>query len=107
MGHVLVFGHVQMEMNFFQIALKLFLMESHLCHCMLLIKLDTQVDDLLNTSLDYWYYDTTDGYLYYDHDSDQSMEDAVQIAKVTDNLSTINKRRINSSDITYDHGSTI
>ncbi len=35
-------------------------------------------------------------------DQDQSMEDAVQIAKVTDNLAPLIKEELNSSDITYD-----
>ena len=41
------------------------------------------ISDLLITSNDYWYYDTTDGRLYYDEDADQFMEDAIEIGKVT------------------------
>ncbi len=65
MGHVLVFGHVDGN-EFFPDSTQTFLMEYQLFHYMLLMNLILQVNDLLNTSLDYWYYDTTDGYLYYD-----------------------------------------
>ena len=69
-------------------------------------ELNTAVSNLLNISNDHWYYDTTDGQLYYDQDADQSMEDAVKIAKVTDiSENPLDKTELLSSDIQYDYNS--
>ena len=69
-------------------------------------ELNTAVANLLNISNDHWYYDTTDGQLYYDQDADQSMEDAVKIAKVTDiSENPLDKTELLSSDIQYDYNS--
>ena len=38
--------------------------------------------DLLSRTDDIWLYDTTSGYLYYDEDGDQFIDDAITIAKV-------------------------
>ena len=63
---------------------------------------NTQVSDLLAINNDYWYYDTSDGYLYYDQDADQEMSDAVTIAKVTDSTgNALDKSEILSSEIDY------
>ena len=63
---------------------------------------NTQVSDLLTINNDYWYYDTSDGYLYYDQDADQEMSDAVTIAKVTDSTgNALDKTEILSSEIDY------
>ena len=56
----------------------------------------------LTINNDYWYYDTSDGYLYYDQDADQEMSDAVTIAKVTDSTgNALDKTEILSSEIDY------
>ena len=56
----------------------------------------------MSTSNDYWYYDTTDGYLYYDQDADQFIDDATIIAKITDNSNPLTKDELSSLDIQFD-----
>ena len=68
---------------------------------------NTVVNDLLSIDNDYWYYDTTDGYLYYDENADQEMSDAVTIAKVTNSDgNALNKAEILSSELDYFSTST-
>lgn len=62
---------------------------------------NTQINDLTTTDDDYWYYDTFDGSLYYDETSDQNMDDAVKIAKVTSDGDPLTKDDLASSDIYY------
>ena len=63
---------------------------------------DTAQPDLLSIDNDYWYYDVNDGSLYYDQNSDQFIDDAVKIATVTNDGSTLTAQStIKSSDITY------
>ena len=63
---------------------------------------NTAVNDLLGIDNDYWYYDTTDGNLYYDETADQEMSDAVTIAKVTDSSgNALDKSEILSSELDY------
>ena len=62
---------------------------------------------MLSRSDDIWLYDTSSGYLYYDEDGDQIMDDAVTIAKIKNNANILDKTTFKSSDIEYDHdGST-
>ena len=68
---------------------------------------DTQIGgvgfDLLSRTDDIWLYDTNSGYLYYDEDGDQFMDDAVTIAKVKNSGSVLDNTTFKSSDIQYDH----
>ena len=70
---------------------------------------DTAIPDLLAIDIDYWYYDIDDGSLYYDENSDQFIDDAIFVAKVTNDGTPLTPQStIKSSDITYsDDGFTI
>ena len=66
--------------------------------------------DLLSRTDDIWLYDTSSGYLYYDEDGDQFMDDAITIAKVKNSGNVLDQTTFASSDIQYehdDHGSTV
>ena len=68
---------------------------------------DTQIGgpgtDLLSRNDDIWLYDTDTGYLYYDEDGDQIMDDAVTVAKVKNNGNPLDEDSFKSSDIVYDN----
>ena len=64
--------------------------------------MNTQISDLLTIDNDHWYYDTADGYLYYDEDADQEMTDSVTVAKVTDSSgNALDNTEILSSELDY------
>ena len=101
-GHTLVFGHVQdnefvvdttsdFSSGFEELVLDAF------------DETDTRVPDLTAVSDDRWYYDNIDGRLYYDEDADQNMEDAIEIARITDaSDNPLDDTQFQSSDIVYD-----
>ena len=101
-GHVLVFGHV-MGTEFMPDSTDIsgtFFLDAFTAT-------NTNVNDLLSIDNDYWYYDTTDGNLFYDQDADQEMTDAVNIAKVTDSDgNALDKTEILSSELDYFSTST-
>ena len=105
-GHVLVFGHV-MGTEFMPDS------SNTITNGIPNIAIDAYdqnnalVNDLLTIDNDYWYYDTTDGNLFYDQDADQEMTDAVTIAKVTDSDgNALDKTEILSSELDYFSTST-
>ena len=101
-GHVLVFGDVvgdEFMPDSTDIEGAIFLHAYN--------EMNTEVSDLLSIDNDYWYYDTTDGYLYYDETADQHMSDAVTVAKVTDSAeNALDNTEILSSEIDYFSTST-
>ena len=102
-GHVLVFGHV-MGTEFMPDSTIVYNNPNTLDA---FDQDNTVVNDLLSIDNDYWYYDTTDGNLFYDQDADQEMTDAVTIAKVTDSDgNALDKTEILSSELDYFSTST-
>ena len=82
-GHVLVFGDV-VGTEFMPDNTETFINGNPQLSLHAFDQTNTVVNDLLSIDNDYWYYDTTDGNLYYDESADQEMGDAITIAKVTD-----------------------
>ena len=105
-GHVLVFGDV-VGTEFMPDNTETFINGNPQLSLHAFDKTNTVVNDLLSIDNDYWYYDTTDGNLYYDESADQEMGDAITIAKVTDsNGNALDKSEILSSELDYFSTST-
>ena len=105
-GHVLVFGAVT-GTEFMPDHTETFINGNPQLSLHAFDQTNTAVNDLLGIDNDYWYYDTTDGNLYYDETADQEMGDAITIAKVTDsNGNALDKSEILSSELDYFSTST-
>ena len=102
-GHVLVFGTV----NTLDTNINVFVASEDNGITQAFDNTDTSVTaqgiDLLNRNDDVWLYDTGTGYLYYDEDADQVMDDAVTIAKVKSDGITLDTNSFKSSDIIYNN----
>ncbi len=70
MGHVLVFGEV-VGTEFLPDHTETFINGNPQFLYMHFDQTNTAVNELLGIDNDYWYYDTTDGYLYYDENADK------------------------------------
>ncbi len=104
-GHALVFGHVDGQEFMPDSSIdnssgaEIFTIDAF-------DETNNSVTNLLSISNDHWYYDTTDGRLWYDEDADQFMDDAIEIARVMDkNEIPLDKSEFQSSDIFYDYNS--
>ena len=109
-GHVLVFGTVQDH----GAGADEFLANNQGGNTVAFDNTNTQIGgvgfDLLSRTDDIWLYDTSSGYLYYDEDGDQFMDDAITIAKVKNGGNVLDQTTFASSDIQYehdDHGSSV
>ena len=106
-GHVLVFGTVQDHGG----GANEFVANNIDGNIIAFDNTNTQIGtapgtDLLSRNDDLWLYDTSSGYLYYDEDGDQFMDDAVTIAKVKNSGNILDNTTFKSSDIQYDDDGT-